>query len=699
VSRRGRYPHYLTVVLFANCSFAGAFEIAREPMIRPAYFVLCAALFLPTALPAQEAAKPDPQAILKDKPLARWIDDLKATDGNVRLKGIQVLEQLGPIAREAEPALLAALKEARANQQQQILIGPIATTLKTIGADPKPAVAALVPLLKPNTWGLDPNAFAILKVGGTTEQETVAVRTLLLGHLRCSSSALLAQPEIMKQYAGKIMPALIIFLKDSDPRCRDLASAALAYYGKQAEKYAPALVEMLADKEMPARIRAAVALVAVDPGQKQKVITVLVAALDKPDAVSLAGPALSQMGVDAIPYLLPHLREKTGKEQQPYIQTLAAMGPPAVTALVKELSGRTVAGRLGAAHALRFMTYQARPAFDNLVAALNDQDAEVRFYAAMALVWIDASKAAPAVPNLIAGLESANQTIRYEAVASLSQVGKPAVAGLPGLRKFLQDPSLGLRAALAMANIDPTQAAEAVPVLTASLEAGTTKFPYAQIDALKRIGAPAAAAAPALRKLLSAKEGHLRVCAAAALARVSPENVPEAVKALLAVLQDEPYENPALISLGEIGPAAKEAIPYLKKVVADQKAGGDVKNDALAALLRIDPSEVAGVLPKIKEDLQSQKPHVFREAVELLCAAAPARPEEVVPLLAGVLKDKRARHLWSEVLETLGNLGPAARAAVPMLEERLKDAGAGEVQPIKDTLAKIKPAKGASIPK
>jgi HEAT repeat protein len=670
-------------------------------MSRAACFALSAALLLPVALPAQETdQQAELKAILKDKPLEKWTNDLKSANITVRQHALEVLGKLGPLAKDAEPALLAALKEAKSTENLRPLIGGIATTLSAIGADPKPAIAALVPLLHQGGWGLDPNALIVLKVGGSPAEETTAVRSLLLGQQRCTRSLLLSNPALLKQYSAKIMPGLVVLLKDPDANCRDLAMLGLASYGKEAGKFGPALVQLLEDKDVQVRIQAAAALAAVDPGQKQKAIAVLIAALEKTDAVNFASQALRQIGVDALPSLLPHLREKTGAAQAPYIQALTAMGELAVAPLAKELTGETAVGRLGAARVLGMLGYYARPAFDNLVALLNDPAPEVRFHAAQALVWIDTPKANLAVPNLIAGLETGNGTIPQEAVATLSRLGKSAVTALPALRKMLRDPKLGLQAALAMVNIDPTQAVEAVPVLTASLEASVNQFPFAQITALKRIGPPAAAAAPALRKFLTSKRERIRIFAASALARVTPENAPEAVKALLDVFGHTPNEIEAIVALGELGPAARDALPLLKKVVVTEQQDPDMKQEALAAVLKIDPTEVAAILPRIKEDLQSKKIHVFRNAIELLCASAPAMPAEAAPLLAGVLKDQRARNRWDEVIEVLGNLGPAARTAAPALEERLKTAGPGEVQQIKDVLARInQPAKKGVAPK
>ena len=246
-----------------------------------------------------------------------------------------------------------------------------------------------------------------------------------------------------------------------------------------------------------------------------------------PEARSAAEETLALYGGAAVPLLLPLLRQHTGQAQMAYIGALAAIGEPSIPALRQELTGPSVAGRVGAARTLGLLARQAQDAFDDLVAVLKDGDAEVRYSAAQALVWIDVSRAGAAVPHLVAGLESADVKIRSEAatmLALLAQAGRPAEVALPALSKLLTDPEVRLEAARAVVAIDPGQAVAAVPVLVEALERSKpVEIPAydssgavaaeAILVALGRIGQPAAVAVPLIAPGPASPEcGHLRQC-------------------------------------------------------------------------------------------------------------------------------------------------------------------------------------------
>jgi HEAT repeat protein len=635
VSPQRSNPHYLAAVIADN-EWRDVPK-ARQSMSRFLFVVLFALFVLPLALSAQEAGKqPDLKTILKDKPLGKWIEDLKSSDVKVRSQAVQVLIQAGPAAKEAVPLLVANLK--------------------------------------PGGWGWDENAFAILKIGGSAEQETAAVRLLLLAQQRCTPSALLSNRDFMKQHAGQIMPSLVSLLSDADVRCQTLAADGLAIYAGEARKFSPALVQGMKDKAPLVRIHAALALIKVDPGQMQQAIDAMLPLLGKSES-GQAAQVLRELGAKAVPNLLPLLRQNTGEAQTPYILALVGVGEPAVAAMKKELTGPSAAGRVGAARVLGQLPYLAGSIHGDLLAALKDDNAEVRFYAAQALVLIDAGKAGPAVPNLIDALESRDLSIRLAAVAALTTLGKTAVAALPALHNALTNAEVQLPAALAMAAIDPKQAIDAVPVLSAELGRRPPRHTQEVLVALGKIGPAAAPAASAIRCSLEANDVFVRIRAASALVRVAPEHTAEAVTVLLNILDKKQALREALVALGEIGPPAKKAGPMLKTLLFDPKLKTHwIKKETMIALVKVDPSQAAPVVAQIKEDLKSKTKPIFFDAVEQLCQVAPAIPTESAPLLAELLNDKQAADDWDDIVHTLARLGPAAREVLPALKERLKDA-------------------------
>src|SRR5262249_26161321 len=103
--------------------------------------------------------------------------------------------------------------------------------------------------------------------------------------------------------------------------------------------------------------------------------------------------ALTYYGADAVPLLLPLLRQATERSQEPYLRALAVIGEPSITALRQELHSSSVAVRVEAARTLGLLAEQARNALADLVAILDDESAEARYSAARTLVRIDARRA------------------------------------------------------------------------------------------------------------------------------------------------------------------------------------------------------------------------------------------------------------------------------------------------------------------
>jgi len=577
--------------------------------------------------------------------LSRWIADLESADPNVRSLALQGLQQLGPAAREGVPALIAVLQKAKGDPEQEQLLNDVIWTLKEIGPDARAAVPLLVSLMPPagersRYWLPE----AILRIGGSEQEEQIAVRSLLLRWGK-TCELLLYNPELMEQWADKILPCLADLLTEPDERSRSIAVRGLAKYGDKAKKYVPALVAALNDSEFQVRIQVAEALTAIEPERKSEAIAALFPLLSKPEATSAISAALSQLGADVVPPLLSLLRQQEGEAQMPYILALQANGASSIPALVQELRGSSVAGRAGAARTLGLLTSQAQTAFENLVAVLGDVAAEMRYSVAQLLVRIDASRASSAVPHLIAGLESADPGRRGDAANMLALLGKTAVPALPALRKALQDPKMRREAALALVAIEAGQAAVAVPVLVQALQApgspssGTSAA--AILAALGRIGRPAAVAVPLLRQSLPSPDGGVRLSAAVALVRVAPEFTTEAVKTLMSDVENQAGAG-AIEALAEIGPAAREIVPRIEAILLDlydeEKRWMWDANLLFWALVKIDSTAGDRVLEHIVAAMQS--PDRFDQAVGFLTEILSVVPATSAPLLARLLQEQ-----------------------------------------------------------
>jgi HEAT repeat protein len=213
----------------------------------------------------------------------------------------------------------------------------------------------------------------------------------------------------------------------------------------------------------------------------------------------------------------------------------------------------------------------------------------------------DADKGNVDVADLVKKLKSDNASVRVKAETSLLQIGPDAAAGVPALIGALKDDDNSVAAVASLA--------------------------------LARIGAPAVA--PLTDALKDGKPG-VRALAAATLKRIGPDAKP-AVAALVALVKSPgPEAAPAIDALGAIGPAAKEAVPELVKVLQTK-------------------SRPAGPQPP---------------RVNAAVALGQIGGKEAVAALTEALKDKdRGGIVAVHAAEALGKIGPAAKEAVAALQE------------------------------
>jgi hypothetical protein len=580
--------------------------------------------------------------------LSRWIADLESADHNVQLQALRELEQLGPAAREAVPALIAALKKPQAHWQ---MTPALAGTLAAIGPDARAAVPLLVPLVDPSgalMWDGAAPAFAILRIGGEPSEERLAVRSLL--GVRFYRSTGMDEGEVLAALAhqlplDRIGPYLVAEMADA--RWGEAADV-LAHYGAAA---VPLLLPLLRQNAGPGQMRPISALVAI--------------------------------GEPSIPALRQELRGPSLAGRVGAARTLGLLAERAQDAfedLVAVLEDGAAELRFVAAQALvRIAAPRAGAAIPHLVAGLESADAGIRGEAA----------------NLL-GL--------------LAQAGRPAEVALPALTKLLTDPEVRLAAALTLVEIDAGHAAAAVPVLGQALaealgRSTTQEYPAGLaaetsareiLAALGRIGRPAAEAVPVLRQALQAPKAGIGVPAASALVRVAPEWATDAVNRLVPLTSavDDDYFWEGIAVLAEIGPAAGGVVARLEEWLFDEAGRGlseyccpgEPVPLMFATLVKIDPTAPIRVLAHVEADLQS--PERFGQAVNLLLAIAAGVPASA-PLLASLLQDRRAEGQWDALLSALGGLGPNARDVVPRLQEQLRGATPERASRINDALARI----------
>jgi HEAT repeat protein len=126
--------------------------------------------------------------------------------------------------------------------------------------------------------------------------------------------------------------------------------------------------------------------------------------------------------------------------------------------------------------------------------------------------------------------------------------------------------------------------------------------------------------------------------------------------------------------LGELHPAAKEAIPPLREAVRDEDA--DVRGSAAEALGKIGAvhrEAVAALIPLL-EAVDSTD---FRARVAYALGRAGPNSVEAIPSLVALVEDRDAHASWAALL-ALGEIGPQSPRVLPALTFATKDPAAAQ---------------------
>lgn len=184
--------------------------------------------------------------------------------------------------------------------------------------------------------------------------------------------------------------------------------------------------------------------------------------------------------------------------------------------------------------------------------------------------------------------------------------------------------------------------------------------------------------------LLKHRSPTVREAAANGLSKVLNSNYraakqgPQALPALIEALEDMDLFPHAAWALGRMGPAASNAIPALTKVLADTHVTGDEmrtnafhRRRAIAAhvLGEIGPSALSAV-PYLKAALQETYPPYFPGSAAHALLRINGDLDGAMPALRRALSET---NYWIDVecIWALGEMGPRAKAAVPLLQSLL----------------------------
>jgi len=614
----------------AGPSLVGALGDADPRLRRAAAEVLGVMAHAPAIEPlarllddAQPEVRAAAQSALHQMSL-RFLGDLRLPGEGRRRAAVEALARIGPpivpvlldSLREADPALRAGAAEAlgrarvaRAAPRLVALLGDADPGVRAAAAGALEALGPraaehLLPLLRGGAAEARTQAAGIL--ARLPDPETVEALVRLLGDadesVRGQAQAILTAmggpalafvaPYLQdREYAvrravagvlGRIGDARAVrplLAAHADPTLRSWALQALVELGAVG-----AVADALHDPEAAVRLAAAETLGEM---RSPAALTPLLLALQDTDAEVRAAAARALGWLQepaAVPHLLRALREAHEGMRRAAADGLAALGAPAVPALIPLLEDRD-------------------PAMRRAIAAVLARLRDVR-----------------AVPALVAALQDRDEGVRAAAAAALAAVGPPAVEAL--LAQAQAGDALQRRlAAEILGEVDDGQGRRWLEAALADRDAGVREQAAAALGKQREV-----AAIPALLQALKDPEERVRARATGALAGIG---LP-AVGPLIGALRDPAARRPAIQGLVEVGEEAVDSLvaaladpsPEVRGGVADAlgEIGAEAAIPALVAALQAPEASVqwraAWALEMFGEDVPAA-----RAAVDAFLAA------------------------------------------------------------------------------
>jgi HEAT repeat protein len=275
--------------------------------------------------------------------------------------------------------------------------------------------------------------------------------------------------------------------------------------------------------------------------------------------------------------------------------------------------------------------------------------------------------------KLMEDLKKNDAAVCRVAAFKLAQLGPDAEPALTDLTKLLshKDKDVRMVAAFAVGQIGE-KATDAVPTLCTSLKDRDMR--QNALVALARIGPGSREAVPELVQLLHEEklERLTRETTVRVLGCIGPD-AREAVKPLVELLAKERDRHVRLSiiqALGLIGPDAREAVPQLARSLKDTDA--IIRQEAIVALARLG-KEARSAVPAMAEALRDRSPSVREFALDCFAGMG----EDAAAAVPGVLDLAVREHdgvMGWRAVEALGRIGPSAKVAFGLLNDRLEEA-------------------------
>lgn len=613
----------LLLAMLGGLALATGCSSATKPVPKPAVSVA-----EPTAEPEPAPApepepEPEPAPVVQADELADLIKTLTTTnDSRTRVITIDAIAT----RRRGGIEALAPLVKAMTDEEPRVR-WHAARAIGLMGRGAAPAIPALVGLL------------------ADEDPITVTQAAAAIGHIRGDDSRaelLVAEAAI---YDATVKP-LVGTLVHPDPRARRAAARSLRQVSTSKQQLLAMVRQQLGDAD--------------------------------PVAVMPALHTLADMGEEAVPFLIEALNDPKSRFWAEVV--LAEIGPAAAAAaepLARLAGSGEIEDRVQSILALARIGAPAKVAGPEIIAALGSSDASLQYVAAYALGQIGVaeadeplSRAADSIDPFVATLASwarakinpDDAELRGQAIDRLQT---SLASESPALRRAAVEGLSGLAGVF-----DKPERQELAATLVALLADPDPEVVLATGGALIRLEGDATAA---LQEALS--KPALRPIAMELLAEIGPAARP-ALAEIVAGLSDpdDNYRAESAMAVAAVGPGAEEAIGPLQQLLADTANEPSLRYAAAYALGRIGPAALPAE-PLLRRLADSDDELMATVAV---WAALKIKPDDRTLFDAAIPKLRHALQRDRDIVRleaavALGEIGPAAKTALPMLELLAED--------------------------
>jgi HEAT repeat protein len=678
--------------------------------------------------------KAETLASLGPEGIAELAKQVREGDETWQVESLRALRALGPDAEPALDALIHTLETAPDLKRKHLAID----ALKAIGPRARIAVPAVIKAGK-ETRDLDGS----LRYGGSSNVAEAAVEAvtaidptalpqlaeaIIPGLLRMVKSrrdgAANSALRVLGKLGSHVKPALPKLQELLSSLPADSISDCVPVFLAAGDEGKDALADLVVDPNTTSKIK--VALMKGYRGERQATpatLRMLRVLLDDEEAEVRVAAVMVLRYVRAkelIPRLVELLADTAitqvpsgdkGDDPCHVANALGNQGKEAIPALIQVLESRDPLVRYQAARALGIVGKDAVDAAGPLEKLLDDPEPYIRVEAARSV--LKTGKESPKALNTFENLLHAKSPpllVTLDTIARLGRAGRPLFplvkreilasgdyqvqrAGLAAICKIQADPKEIVQIWVVFVKKNPNfllfpptdeirangqEAAVAVPDLLVYLKDRDMNVRREATEALEAMGPAAAKALPALIEALDDNEWHVSAGAMKALAAMGSLAKPAVPQLLREYEQIKPsgreadyYRKRVLLALASIGPGA-EAVPRLLGWLPDNpdvaRVLGTIGPDAKAAVPALEKLHDSGKVSK----------QVW-PAFALVKITGKTEPY-VSTLVEVFQKNKNLNHR-SEALLALVELGPDAKAALPVFLQALKEKGDSKSRP------------------